>query len=113
MRPLLAIFSLLVGAIGWYYLFYSRAAYHLGAIEDARNNHLRGLRRRINAVIMLLLAVGIALGTYKFDREGAESEFIITWATVMFLLLLFVALAMIDVRLTWRLRRSLQERRRQ
>lgn len=113
MRPLLAIFSLLVGAIGWYYLFYSRAAHHLGAIEDARSNHLRGLLRRINAVIMLLLAVGIALGTYKFDREGAESEFVITWAAVMFLLLLFVTLAMIDVRLTWRLRRSLQERRRQ
>ena len=113
MRPLLAIFSLLVGAIGWYYLFYSRAADRLGEIEEARNNRLRGILRRINAIIMLLLAIGIALGTHRFDRAGAESQFVMTWAAVMFLLLLFVVLALIDVRLTWRLRRSLQERRRE
>lgn len=113
MRQLLAIFALLVGAIGWYYLFYSRAADHLVGIEEARNNRIRGILRRVNAIIMLLLAIGIALGTYRFDREGAESQFVVTWAVVMLLLLLFVALALIDVRLTWKLRRSLQERRRQ
>jgi hypothetical protein len=110
-RPLLAIFALLVGAIGWYYLFYSRAASNLGGLEDARNNRLRGVLRRLNAIIMLLMAVGIALGTYRFDRQGAENEFVLTWAAVMFLLLLFVVLALIDVRLTWKLRQSMRERR--
>ena len=111
MRPLLAIFALLGGAIGWYYLFYSRAAENLGGIEDIRANRLRGLLRRANAVIMLLMAVGIAAGTYRFDRDGAENEFVLTWAAVMMLLLLFVGLALIDVRLTWKLRRRLRERR--
>ena len=111
-RPLLAIFALLVGAIGWYYLFYSRAALNLGEIEDIRANRVRGLLRRTNAVIMLLMAVGIAAGTYRFDREGAESEFVLTWAAVMLLLMLFVILALIDVQLTWKLRHRLREKRR-
>jgi hypothetical protein len=111
MRPLLAIFALLVGAIGWYYLFYSRAAANLSQLEDVRDNRVRGVLRRANAVIMLLLAVGIALGTYRFDRDGAENEFVLTWAAVMIMLMVFVVLALIDVRLTWKLRRRLQDER--
>ena len=111
MRPLLAIFALLVGAVGWYYLFYSRASTNLVEIEQAKHNRLRGILRRINAIIMLLMAVGIALGTYRYDRAGTEDEFVLTWAGVMLLLLLCVGLALIDVRLTWRLRQSMRERR--
>jgi membrane protein YdbS with pleckstrin-like domain len=112
MRPLLAIFALLLGAIGWYYLFYSRAAQNLEEIEAARNNRLRGILRRINAILMLVMAVGIALGTYRFDREGTEGQFVLTWAAVMGVLVVVVILALIDVRLTWTLRRSIRERRR-
>jgi cobalt/nickel transport system permease protein len=57
MRALPAIFALLVGAIGWYYLFFSKAASRLGSVEEQRTNRLRGLLRRINAILMLLIAV--------------------------------------------------------
>src|SRR4051794_21059225 len=56
----IGIFALLVAAIGWYYLFYSRAAQKLGSIEEEQTNRRRGTLRRVNAVIMLLMAVGIA-----------------------------------------------------
>ena len=113
MHPTLpAIFALLVGAAGWYYLFYSKAASRLGAIEEQRANRLRGLLRRVNAILMLLIAVGIALAMYKFDRKGFENEFILTWSAIMLLLLLVVVLGLIDVRLTWKLRRTMRERKR-
>jgi membrane protein YdbS with pleckstrin-like domain len=109
---MLPIFILLIAAFGWYYLFYSRASQYLGAIEDQRNNRIRGVLRRINALVMLIMAVGIALGTYKFDQRGTELQFLVTWAVVMFLLLVFIVLAMIDVRLTWKLRQRLREQKR-
>ena len=112
MRALPAIFALLVGAIGWYYLFFSKAASRLGSVEEQRANRLRGLLRRINAILMLLIALGIALATYKFERQGFENEFILTWSAVMLVLLLVVILGLIDVRLTWKLRRTLRERNR-
>ena len=113
MSPLPAIFALIVGAIGWYYLFYSKAAAQLGGIEDQRNNLLRGRLRRANAIIMLLLALGIAVGWYKFDWDRQPRQVALIWLGVMGLLLVFVVLALIDVRLTWKLQRSLRERKRQ
>jgi hypothetical protein len=112
MRTLPAIFALLVGAIGWYYLFYSRAASRLGGIEEQRANRLRGLLRRINAILMLLLALGIAFAVYKFDRPGFENAFVLTWFAVLLLLLAVMVLGLIDVRLTWKLRQSLRDRNR-
>ena len=110
MHPIPAIFSLLVGAVGWYYLFYSQAAKRLETIEDERNNRLRLMLRRVNAIVTLLLAVGIAVGSYKFEPHRDPTEFIVTWSAVMLLLLVFVTLALIDLRLTWKLRRQLRER---
>lgn len=111
MRPLVAIFSLVVGAIGWYYLFYSQASQKLLAVEDQRSNHRRGILRRINAIVMLLLALGIAFGTFRFDPQRTPREFVMIWSAVMLLLLVFVALALFDLRLTIKLRRALRERR--
>ena len=80
MHTLPAIFALLVGAVGWYYLFFSKAASRLGGIEEQRSNRLRGLLRRINAILMLLIALGIAFATYKFeDRRGYEDAYLLTW----------------------------------
>ena len=59
-----------------------------------------------------LIALGIALATYKFERQGFENQFVLTWSAVMLLLLLVVILGLIDVRLTWKLRRTLRERKR-
>ena len=97
---MLGIFALLIAALGWYYLFYSRAAQYLEAVEDQRSNRLRGILRRMNAIVMLLMAVGIAMTTYRFNREGAEMQFALTGSAVMFLLTLCVVLALIDVQLT-------------
>ena len=108
---MVAIFSLVVGAIGWYYLFYSQASERLIAVEDQKTNHRRGVLRRINAIVMLLLAVGIAFGMFKFDPHKHPEAFLITWSIVMLLLLVLVALALFDLRLTMKLRRALRERR--
>jgi len=111
MRTMLSIFALLVAAVGWYYLFYSRAAERLEGIEENRANRLRGILRRTNAIIMLLMAVGIALGTIRMDQLTPQ-QFILTWSGVMMLLFIAVVLALIDVRLTLKLRRALEERKR-
>ena len=108
---MVAIFSLIVGAIGWYYLFYSQASQKLLAIEDQQTNHRRGVLRRINAIVMLLLALGIAFGTFKFEPDKYPREFVIIWSGVMLLLLVFIGLALFDLRLTMKLRRALRERR--
>lgn len=112
-KPLPAILALLIAAIGWYYLFYSNAAGRLESLEGAQTNRIRGVLRRINAILMLVLAVGIALASYKFNVRGAENAFILTWAAVMLLLFVVMVLALIDVRLTWKLRQTLRDRNRQ
>jgi hypothetical protein len=110
MRTLGPIFALLIAAVGWYYLFYSRAADRLEGIEENRANRLRGTLRRVNAIIMLLIAVGIAVATYRFDMERMPQQFALTWLAVMALLFVSVVLALVDVRLTYKLRRTLRER---
>src|SRR5437867_2245308 len=102
MRTLPAIFALLVGAVGWYYLFYSKAATRLGGIEEQRANRLRGLLRRINAILMLSIALGIALIMYKFNTEQTKAEGAIALLAVLLLTLAMVILGLIDVRLTWK-----------
>jgi hypothetical protein len=108
MTTLAPIVALLIAAVGWYYLFYSRAAQRLEGIEEDRANRARGILRRTNAVIMLLMAVAIAFGSIRMERMTAE-VFVITWASVLVLLLIAVVLALIDVRLTFKLRRSLRD----
>ena len=108
-----AIFALLIAAIGWYYLFYSRAAERLEGVENNRDNRRRGMLRRANALIMLLMAVGIAVGSYRFDIRRQPAEAGLIWLGVLLLLLVAVVLALIDVRLTVKLRRTLRERNRQ
>jgi hypothetical protein len=112
-RPFIAIFALLIAAVGWYYLFYSRAAARLETIEAENANRLRGILRRANGVVMLLMAVGIAAATFRFAPRGFKQEEALTWLAVIVLLLVSVILALIDVRLTWKLRQGLRERRNQ
>ena len=111
MQELIGIFALLVAAVGWYYLFYSRATQKLESIEEARTNRQRGMLRRINAIVMLLMAVGIATATFRFIPEKFPQEWAVTWVIVIALLLLCVTLGLIDLRLTMKLRQQLRERR--
>ena len=106
-----AIVALLIAAVGWYYLFYSRAAQRLEGVEEERSNRLRGALRRANAVIMLLMAVSIAWGSIRMKELTLERSVLI-WTAVLALLFVSVILALIDVRLTVKLRRALRERNR-
>lgn len=105
MRYLAGIFALLTGAAGWYYLFYSRAAEHLAGIEDERLNGTRVRLRRVGGAAMLLLGGFFFAGSYAIDDpKRSPGAFMGIWVTVFALLIAIVVLAMIDVRLTHRLR---------
>lgn len=87
---------------GWYYLFYSQAAVLLGAIEAPALNLRRRRLRRANGVVMLVLAVLLYAGT---DERNTPQSFVLVWLGVLVLFFAFVALAVMDLRLTARLRR--------
>ncbi|HYE17292.1 MAG TPA: hypothetical protein VEA69_02550 [Tepidisphaeraceae bacterium] len=110
MLPLTASFSLIVAAAGWYYMFYSRAAARLGAVEEHRENRIRQRLRRLNGAAMFLMAVLFFAGFNSIDFRNSPNAFVGVWFGVFVLLLAIVVLAMIDVRLTWRLRRRRQQR---
>ena len=112
MQSAIGILALLIAAVGWYYLFYSRASQRLETLEEEQANRKRGVLRRINAIVMLLMAVGIAAGTYRFHPDTSRDEWLTTWSAVMLLLPISIVLAMIDVRLTMKLREQLRERNR-
>jgi hypothetical protein len=105
MRYLVGIFALLTGAAGWFYLFYSRAAHRLSEIEDQRLNDRRVALRRAGGIVMLLLGAFFFAGFVALDDpQGSPAAFAGIWLTVILLLVTLVVLAMIDLRLTSRLR---------
>jgi UDP-N-acetylmuramyl pentapeptide phosphotransferase/UDP-N-acetylglucosamine-1-phosphate transferase len=106
MSSLPAILALLTGVAGWFYLFYSRAAQGLSGIEQERLNRRRIRLRRIGGLVMLLLAAGFYLGFYGFEPERRPRAFVGVWMAVIVLLGVLVLLALIDVRLTLRIRDS-------
>ena len=105
MRYLAGIFALLTGASGWFYLFYSRAAQRLSGIEEQRLNDRRVALRRVGGVVMLLLAGLFFTGVYALDDpRWAPLPLVFVWLAVFALLIAVVVLAMIDLRLTRKLR---------
>ena len=101
MTLLPGIFSLIVMAAGWYYIFYSPAAHRLSQIEGDRINTLRKRLRRSNGVVMMLLAVAFYAACYSAP-ESARA----TWIFIGIVLLLaaMLVLALIDLQLTRRLK---------
>lgn len=95
-------FSLLCAIAGWFYLFYSKAASRLAPVESRRLNMLRVRLRRICGAAMFLLAVAFFAGFNTVD-ERTPQLFLAVWLGVLILLLAVVALALADLRLTWRL----------
>src|SRR3954468_11352609 len=95
------IFSLLVMAAGWYYIFYSPAARRLSGIEDSKLNTFRIRLRRFNGLVMMLLAVAFfaALHTVEQPRSMAW-----VFMSILMLLAAMLILALIDLQLTRRLR---------
>jgi Ca2+/Na+ antiporter len=100
------IFSLLCGLTGWFYLFYSRAAAKLSAIESARRNTLRVALRRICGAAMFLLGIACFAGFNTVDDRRTPRAYVSLWLGVMFLLLIILLLVAADIRLTWKLRRK-------
>ncbi len=99
-----SLLALLIGIAGWYYIFYSRAAHHLGPVEgDAANRH-RILLRRTNGVALVLLAALLYIGADGIDAQRHPRLFVLAWFGVFVLLLAIVVLALIDIRLTISLR---------
>jgi hypothetical protein len=104
MNYLPAIFALLLGAAGWYYLFYSAAAQKLLEVEGPVRNLQRVRLRRMNGLLMLALALMLAVGVYGFDPDEAGIAFALTWLAVILLLGGIVILALLDIRLTRQLK---------
>ncbi len=105
-----AIFSLLVAAAGWYYLFYSKAAHKLAGVEEERHNRLRVRLRRVGGAVILCLAgtfyaMFVMLNRARFAAAGT------LLLVVMFLMGAVIVLGLADLRLTHRMRRERQERR--
>ncbi len=106
-----AAIALVVGAAGWWYLFYSSGAARLGGFESDQANRSRVRLRRANAMVMLLLAVGVAVGIYGVGAERPVT-YLAVWGAVMALLIVFMILALLDLRLTWRLKEQLRREHR-
>lgn len=109
MALVIDIFSLLTAAAGWYYLFYSNAARRLQPIESQRINLARVRLRRVGGIVMILLAVLFFAG-FQEKIAASGAAYIAIWLIVLLLLLLIVVLALIDLRLTWALRRDRRRR---
>jgi Na+/H+ antiporter NhaD/arsenite permease-like protein len=106
MEAIPAIFCLFTAAAGWFYLFYSRAAHRLAAVEDQRINQARIRLRRIGASAMILLAVAFAVGYYGADVHQPSATFAIAWGSVLLLLPVMLGIGLADLRLTRKLRRA-------
>jgi hypothetical protein len=100
------IFAGLTAAMGWYYMFYSRAARRLETVEAQHINLWRVRLRRIGGGVMILLGVLFFAGF----QDLAPIPFILVWTGVMLALLLIVALALFDIRLTWAIRKASRRR---
>ena len=104
MRYMAAILDLLIGLAGWYYLFYSKAAVRLVGIENPAINQRRQRLRRINGLVMLLLAGSFYAGVFTIKIEQTPQAFAVVWLSILILLLVIVVLAIADLRLTSKLR---------
>jgi hypothetical protein len=100
-----AWFALAVAGVGWFYIFGSQAARHLETIETQAANRRRIFLRCINGVCLITLATCLFAGVYTIDPHLRPRVFLGDWMAVTLLVVLSMALAIMDVRLTARLRR--------
>ena len=109
-----SIFSLLVGAAGWYYLFFGRSVARLAEVEGERRNRLRRRLRRIGGFSMLLLGAAFYVTIRSADLEPPRPwGVILGGSAVVVLLVVVLVLALADLRLTRRTRREVRERMRE
>jgi hypothetical protein len=99
------IFSLLVAAAGWFYIFYSNAATRLSAVEANSTNQLRVRLRRLGGAAMIGLAAAFYVGFDALERRRASLSAVLI-LIVLLLMSLIVVLGLIDLRLTHKIRQS-------
>jgi len=109
-RVLPPIFSLLVAAAGWFYMFYSTAANKLAGEEGEATNRKRVRLRRFGGCCMILLAVAFYVGCEALNRHDLRL-FSGMMLAVLALMAATLVLALIDLRLTSDLRRRRREGR--
>lgn len=100
-----AIIALLAAAAGWHYLFNSKAAQRLDGVESTVINARRSRLRRINGIALLLLGGSFYAGI-QIDPHLHPLIFLSLWCSVLVLLLMASALAIVDLRLTSRIKRK-------
>ena len=108
---LITALCLMIGAAGWYYLFYSRAAQKLSGIEAADANRWRVLLRRLNGLLMLALAALLYIAGATQIPEKGPAVFVGLLLAVVVLLGLCVLLAWVDVRMTMNLRNRRRDKK--
>jgi UDP-N-acetylmuramyl pentapeptide phosphotransferase/UDP-N-acetylglucosamine-1-phosphate transferase len=98
-----AIIAVITAGAGLYYLVYSRGAHRLQGVEEEYYNARRIRLRRTGGAVMLVLAICFALLFWLTPDSG---EFLLVLLAVLILVGVILVLAMIDLRLTWRMRRE-------
>lgn len=107
-----AILALLTGIAGWYYLFYARGVQKPPGLVDPRLTARRMVLRKVGGGIMLLLGIGLYLGFWAADDASHPFWFVAVWVAVLVLMAALIVLALIDIRLTVRIRRQQLKRNR-
>ncbi len=97
-------FCLLVAIAGWYYLFHSAAVQKIARAEGDEPNHRRIRLRRAGGAIMLLLAIAF-FALFQAIDAARPAEAIALLMAVLLLLATIIVLALVDLRLTLKLRR--------
>lgn len=99
--------ALLIATAGWHYLFYSRAAERLAGVEEGRLNRMRVRLRRAGGLVLLVLGPTFFAGfrTLLPETDFSPATFLALWLAVLGLMGVMVILALVDVRLTWKLRK--------
>lgn len=99
-----ALFSLLVAATGWYYLFQVRLPIDPGDEQTRLFNLRRYGLRRLGGFLMLSLGILIFAGFLAVDQTQPTRAFFLIWLSVCVLVVAVLLLALIDMRLTWKMR---------
>lgn len=103
------IFAVLLATIGGYYVFVSPAASRLAEFEDARTNRLRVRLRQAGGITMILISASIFAIDFGYNSKSRWTM-LIALAAVFILLMTLMILALIDIRLTQKLRDSQRKR---
>ena len=112
MFALATILALLIATAGWHYLFYSKAAQRLSGVEEDRLNRMRVGLRRAGGLVLLVLGPTFFAGfrTLLPETSFEPITFVTLWLSVLGLMGVMVILALVDVRLTLKLRRRQETR---